>query len=443
MKKILTSILVLSTGIAVAKNIDFDTVIKWNSEVISTALTKAGFITSSNAAWDVRKTHERILDELVKKQSFSLRQATQVCLDKCNMSDFLKNGREKKKKKCPDLCEDFTNALVTVNNEFTKTEKTVSNSTSLVERQKDGTVKVYSADKNYYALVGERFNNLHPSLQKYANICGFGAATSGIVFETKNNKAIALLRPHTSDDDFGGWVSECTIYGTEGEYHMIYEPLTFWVTNDADDIFSLQDLLQKNDVELVMRNSYLELFNVLNSTIDTAQIPVPSVDERAVKIYLHDRYYKTYTDAITEIRKFDSKWNLKTIASEFTPNSLEKYARLYRFTDDALHNRGGAIRDLRELKEYIDAAFHENGKTYDLSDVQTKTPEEAYKEAKAQFPVYQVDENKIKCSGKCNHIPGTNDTVTCTIGNVTYKVIFDDICQTKAEEALGKFFGQF
>ncbi|MBO7559587.1 MAG: hypothetical protein J6T27_00305 [Alphaproteobacteria bacterium] len=116
MKKILTSILVLSTGIAFAKNIDFDTVIKWNSEVISTALTKAGFITSSNAAWDVRKTHERILDELVKKQSFSLRQATQVCLDKCNMSDFLKNGRGQSGKKCPDLCTGFVDALIAENN---------------------------------------------------------------------------------------------------------------------------------------------------------------------------------------------------------------------------------------------------------------------------------------------------------------------------------------
>lgn len=131
MKKMLTSILVLSTGIAFAKNIDFDTVIKWNSEVISTALTKAGFITSNNAAWDVRKTHERILDELVKKQSFSLRQATQVCLDKCNMSDFLKNGRGQSGKKCPDLCEDFTNALVTVNNEFTKKQTTFELSSNM------------------------------------------------------------------------------------------------------------------------------------------------------------------------------------------------------------------------------------------------------------------------------------------------------------------------
>lgn len=147
MKKILTSILVLSTGIAFAKNIDFDTVIKWNSEVISTALTKAGFITSSNAAWDVRKTHERILDELVKKQSFSLRQATQVCLDKCNMSDFLKNGRGQSGKKCPDLCEDFTNALVTVNNEFTKTDRQINNTGAY-----SPSGKVYDKNKKFYAL---------------------------------------------------------------------------------------------------------------------------------------------------------------------------------------------------------------------------------------------------------------------------------------------------
>ena len=62
MKKMLTSILVLSTGIAFAKNIDFDTVIKWNSEVISTALTKAGFITSNNAAPRVNRASNTSLN---------------------------------------------------------------------------------------------------------------------------------------------------------------------------------------------------------------------------------------------------------------------------------------------------------------------------------------------------------------------------------------------
>ena len=102
---------------AVAKTIDLDTQIKWNSGVVETALTKSGFIASSNANWDVRVTSERILAELLKRETFSVRDATAVCLDKCNMSDFLKNGRGQSGKKCPELCTDFADALVTVNNE--------------------------------------------------------------------------------------------------------------------------------------------------------------------------------------------------------------------------------------------------------------------------------------------------------------------------------------
>ena len=111
----------LTSGLAIAKTIDFDTSIKWNSSVVERALNKSGFLGSSDANWDVRVTHERILAELLKMESFSLRDATRVCLDKCNMSDFLKNGRGASGKKCPELCSGFADALVSVNNELTET----------------------------------------------------------------------------------------------------------------------------------------------------------------------------------------------------------------------------------------------------------------------------------------------------------------------------------
>ena len=113
---LLTSMIVLSTGIASARTIDFDTIVEWNSEVIAKALDKAGFIGSNGALWDVRVTHERILSELVEKQSFSLRDATRVCLDKCNISDLLKNGRGQSGRKCPELCTGFVDALIVENN---------------------------------------------------------------------------------------------------------------------------------------------------------------------------------------------------------------------------------------------------------------------------------------------------------------------------------------
>ena len=106
----------LTSGIAIAKTIDFDTSIKWNSNVVERALNKSGFLGASDANWDVRVTHERILAELLKKESFSVRDATRVCLDKCNMSDFLKNGRGASGKKCPELCSGFALQLINENN---------------------------------------------------------------------------------------------------------------------------------------------------------------------------------------------------------------------------------------------------------------------------------------------------------------------------------------
>lgn len=106
----------LTSGIAIAKTIDFDTSIKWNSNVVERALNKSGFLGSSDANPDVRVTHKRILAELLKMESFSLRDATRVCLNKCKMSDFLKNGRGASGKKCPALCSGFAAQLINENN---------------------------------------------------------------------------------------------------------------------------------------------------------------------------------------------------------------------------------------------------------------------------------------------------------------------------------------
>ena len=106
-------------SMAVAKTINFDTPVEWNSKVVEQALNKAGFIGGSGANWDVRVTHDRILTELLNRKSFSLKDATQVCLNKCNMSDFLKNGRGSSGKKCPELCDEFTKTILVENNKQT------------------------------------------------------------------------------------------------------------------------------------------------------------------------------------------------------------------------------------------------------------------------------------------------------------------------------------
>lgn len=106
-------------SMAVAKTINFDTPVEWNSRVIEHALDKSGFIGGSGANWDVRTTRNRILQDLLNRKSFSLKDATQVCLNKCDMSDFLRNGRGSSGKKCAALCNEFTKAILVENNKQT------------------------------------------------------------------------------------------------------------------------------------------------------------------------------------------------------------------------------------------------------------------------------------------------------------------------------------
>lgn len=117
MKKswLIFGMIVLPSTIVFAKKIDFDTPVKWNANVVSTALTNVGLIDSGN--WDVRTTRNRILENLLARDAFSLREATTVCMDKCNMSDFLRQGQGQSHKKCPAICSSFVSNIIKVNNE--------------------------------------------------------------------------------------------------------------------------------------------------------------------------------------------------------------------------------------------------------------------------------------------------------------------------------------
>ena len=108
--------IVVSSTVAWAKEIGFDTPVKWNSKVIENALTSAGFIDSDGANWDVKTTRNRILENLLSRDMFSLHNAADVCMEKCNMSDFLKKGRGKSGKKCPELCTTFVENIIKENN---------------------------------------------------------------------------------------------------------------------------------------------------------------------------------------------------------------------------------------------------------------------------------------------------------------------------------------
>ena len=102
----------LTSGIAIAKTIDFDTQIKWNTKVIENALKVTGFKPSSS----VRYVYDAILYALLSLDKFSARQAVEVCMEECNKSDMLKHGQGSSLKACPQLCEEFASTLVIENN---------------------------------------------------------------------------------------------------------------------------------------------------------------------------------------------------------------------------------------------------------------------------------------------------------------------------------------
>lgn len=95
----------LTSNIAIAKTIDFDTPITWNPNVVEQALDNSGFS-------ETILISSYISYELLNKESFSVYDATRVCLEKCELSNDLKEIREK----CPKLCYRFAWDLINENN---------------------------------------------------------------------------------------------------------------------------------------------------------------------------------------------------------------------------------------------------------------------------------------------------------------------------------------
>ena len=110
--------------------INENTQLQWNSKVIEEALNNTGFSSSINTYHEVVATRNRILRDLLERKTFSVIDAIKVCKEKCNMSDFLRLGRGQSGKKCPELCENFANNIIKVNNDFDTNIPGVSGATS-------------------------------------------------------------------------------------------------------------------------------------------------------------------------------------------------------------------------------------------------------------------------------------------------------------------------
>lgn len=418
-------------AMVIAKDIDFDTSIEWNSGVVEEALNQTGFSGNDDAVWDVRVTHDRILADLLKRNSFSLRDATSVCMDKCNMSDFLKNGRGASGKKCPDLCKTFAEKLVSVNNFFKDTGNIPYGSDGLVEEMPDGTIKVWSADKKYYVYV---FMN-KKQVKKYANICinkedyGYDYLDDryqrnpsnpdfAVVFDAKNNKPIGLY--HMPSEDGAIWINKyCHIAG----YETFDFDVDFNSSISSDGMPTELFVSDKRDYCLSLYEKYAPEVEKFESELNR----VKSMEVKVFTPYFTESFYNAFTDIVRESQEKLSEYQQKL-------NSMKsgncKYF-LIRASEDikSLKWLESSVRDYNlcftELKS-------KNGQIYDWTDIQTKTPAEAYRKATSDLVGWgcqnYVDESQIKCSGICNPIPGTDDTVTCQFHDITVKYIFDDIC---------------
>lgn len=435
----------LTSGIAIAKTIDFDTSIKWNSNVVELALNKSGFLGSYDAYQDVRVTHERILAELLKMESFSVRDATRVCLDKCNMSDFLKNGRGESGKKCPELCSGFADTLVSVNNEYTKTGNLGTSENGLVIRQADGTLKIYSDDKKYYAICAEKDSG-EKAIQKYSNICTLDNEQTkwyeeyfekygrdgynlfmGVVFESQTNKPIAKLGEYLYE---GGDVYKvCGI----GKYDTFEFRLSAGCTEYgwlqvSDEYAAWLEVVSEN---ISQRRQFLLTVNIIYE---------PSSPE-VIKYLNETAYNKTYKGIKELVETSVEEWDNST----FTKDSYDKLTQLEDFAKRYdIHKYGGDFNthryNINDFNTAIEKIKSLNGQTIEFRRKTFDNPQEAYNWAKQDInkrTSYGLDISKIQCSGDCKKFG--DDTVVCTIGDVSINYVFDDICQSKVEEFFSNF----
>lgn len=179
MKKtlLIASMIAAPISMAVAKAITFNTAIRWNTKVIERALNDTGII--SNTYSDVGSVHYSILHALLKMDTFSARDAIDVCMKECNKSEMLREGQGKSGKKCPQLCDEFASSLVIANNGVL---------TGNTERQKVGSYAVhvgsgyFSGSTDIYEDVITTFKDDEHSSKDFCRILTDDAFNRGVKY---------------------------------------------------------------------------------------------------------------------------------------------------------------------------------------------------------------------------------------------------------------------
>ncbi len=110
MKRLLTAAVAMCVpfGALMADGIGIDSVMEWPYQAVERALDTVGLQRTADADYDARLTGLRILKDLLEMRQYSLRAATDVCAEKCQMIDAWANARVLGgDTKCNDMCRRF------------------------------------------------------------------------------------------------------------------------------------------------------------------------------------------------------------------------------------------------------------------------------------------------------------------------------------------------
>lgn len=404
-KLLVAGAMFLTSSVAIAaQSINLHKAIQWNSTIVEQALEK----TFQNHP----KGH-LICISLEKplaigfKYKFSLNNATQVCVEESSRFPTYDPGIY-----CPKLIDN----LIDINNSYEGTGLNGLKKAGLATQQGD-LIKIFSSDKLFYALSKPGTSSIHqvPSLKKYIDICAPSSSkvhTVNAVIFTNKGKAIGLLV------DAGHLATSCTIAGYE---NYVFE------MNEYKGLKYTQNSTKTNNISLFAR--YREGAHAAPRLIQT------------IHEVLSDKNLLT-EKTIVDLQRKEQNLNAALSAWENMQLSHSEYLKdpsiLDRFNNNpnnrVLINKG-LSSELNNIKRCLNSF-----KQQPRNDVQTfknkQTPKEgdAYLAAKNHMLTYAkacpklIDPTKIICSGDCNPLPGTDDTVTCTIGSITKKYLFNDIC---------------
>ena len=392
MKKAILPLFVLIALPVFAVKITADTQIKWNAIVVVAAANSVGLESYYGTHTEISSTYNKIMDDLLNRKTFSANEAVSVCIKYCEKSDFLKNGRGKSAKQCPDMCETFGYALVVENNKGTKS----------LALDVDGAYhpagRVYTKDKRFYAEKTNIKNS---------------ARCSDVIFESATNKKIAVCSNEIAEDGASDIVFKITDSRYKG--YEFKELCHYSLTVDDDGGCWLSYESPQSKYEFVYENAK------------------PCID-KLHNVNFSDVYNLLSNDLLSEATRknlqslYDARNDI-SVASKFTLTSYALEDELRKFKDKycSYSNKFKDQSEIERIKKDIKTTKALFSDTKRYAETQTRTLKEAQNLIRDALP-YSIDGDKLKCSGDCNPIPGTQDYVTCSLGNLKAKFEFDDIC---------------